>query len=446
MKITIHRGTHEIGGSCVELEHEGSRLIIDIGMPIVKPGGSEGEKFDFKALEGKSIELLLSEGILPSVPDLYESVKSNLIDGILVSHSHQDHYGFLNYVSQTIPVYIAEISKHLINLACIFTPLKVGIQNYIPMYAGQKFTCGKFTVTPYLMDHDAFNAYAFHIKAGNASILYSGDFREHGRKHGTLDYLIDKLKDDIDVFLIEGTTIGNEPTQVISEEDVEYRIEKIIRNNADKIVMACAAAQNIDRLVSIYRAAKKTRRQFVIDLYAACVLKMISDISPYGTRIPRPSENFPEIRVFVPKWLEKDLRKNNLGKLVDQFKDYRIDSKEIAKNSSNIILLYRTSLLNDIKCIHKRYIDITGISFIYSMWEGYYNEKEWEKTRKFIEGCQMQIEQLHASGHAYPDTLHKAVDSIRAKLLIPVHTFYPELYEGFKCKVKYLQDGDIYII
>ena len=36
MKIIIHRGTHEIGGSCVEIRSKKSRILIDIGMPLVK--------------------------------------------------------------------------------------------------------------------------------------------------------------------------------------------------------------------------------------------------------------------------------------------------------------------------------------------------------------------------------------------------------------------------
>ena len=39
MNITIHRGTHEIGGSCVELSSGKSRILLDFGIPLVKVGG-----------------------------------------------------------------------------------------------------------------------------------------------------------------------------------------------------------------------------------------------------------------------------------------------------------------------------------------------------------------------------------------------------------------------
>jgi ribonuclease J len=43
MKIIIHRGTHEIGGSCVEIKSKKSRILIDIGMPLVK---KDGDRFN----------------------------------------------------------------------------------------------------------------------------------------------------------------------------------------------------------------------------------------------------------------------------------------------------------------------------------------------------------------------------------------------------------------
>jgi ribonuclease J len=34
MNITIHSGSKEIGGSCVEVESQGKWLLIDLGLPL----------------------------------------------------------------------------------------------------------------------------------------------------------------------------------------------------------------------------------------------------------------------------------------------------------------------------------------------------------------------------------------------------------------------------
>lgn len=51
MRIRIYRGTHEIGGSCVELQSGDSRIIIDLGLPLVEKDGS---RFDSNQLHSQS--------------------------------------------------------------------------------------------------------------------------------------------------------------------------------------------------------------------------------------------------------------------------------------------------------------------------------------------------------------------------------------------------------
>ena len=61
MELTIHRGTKEIGGTCVELRTNNSRIIVDLGIPLVSV--RKDQPFDSKVLEGKSVKQLLDLGI-----------------------------------------------------------------------------------------------------------------------------------------------------------------------------------------------------------------------------------------------------------------------------------------------------------------------------------------------------------------------------------------------
>ena len=39
VKIIVHRGTEEIGGNCVEVRTDSTRIILDVGMPLVDENG-----------------------------------------------------------------------------------------------------------------------------------------------------------------------------------------------------------------------------------------------------------------------------------------------------------------------------------------------------------------------------------------------------------------------
>ncbi len=43
MKFKIHRGTKEIGGSCVEVWTDNTRILLDVGMPFVEKDGKDFE-------------------------------------------------------------------------------------------------------------------------------------------------------------------------------------------------------------------------------------------------------------------------------------------------------------------------------------------------------------------------------------------------------------------
>ena len=57
MRIVIRRGTHEIGGSCVELQAQGKRLLVDIGMPLVN---EDGTRFSSEGLTICTLACLIS--------------------------------------------------------------------------------------------------------------------------------------------------------------------------------------------------------------------------------------------------------------------------------------------------------------------------------------------------------------------------------------------------
>ncbi len=114
MKVTIHRGAKEVGGTCIELQSENSRILIDFGLPLVD---EDKEQFDSKKIKNKSKEDLIKSGVLPDIKGLYKG-EQPAFDAILLSHPHQDHYGLLSFVHPDIHIYLSEGCKELIEVTC----------------------------------------------------------------------------------------------------------------------------------------------------------------------------------------------------------------------------------------------------------------------------------------------------------------------------------------
>ena len=106
MKITIHRGTQEIGGSCVEIWTDTTRIVVDFGMPLVN---KDKTPFNSNSLKKLSHKELISQGILPGIEGLYENSGNTTL---IVYHAHQDHYGLMKYLNKNCPVYLGKQQKY----------------------------------------------------------------------------------------------------------------------------------------------------------------------------------------------------------------------------------------------------------------------------------------------------------------------------------------------
>jgi len=427
MNFKIHRGTKEIGGSCVEIWTQSTRIVVDFGMPLVNP---DKTKFDSRAIKNLSAKELLRKRILPEIKDLYEN-KCNT--SLLLSHAHQDHFGLIKYVNKNCKIYLGRATQKLIEITSIFTNQDLQVLNSQHFESGKPFFIGDIEITPYLMDHSAFDSYAFLIKADGKSLFYSGDFRIHGRKTKAFDWFSYNIQKNIDYVLLEGTTIGRFDKKFPTESEIETEFVDTFKASKG-INLIYTSGQNIDRLVSIYRACKRTGKTLAIDFYIANVLK---DLSEFAT-IPYPSNNFPEIKVFFPYRLSRMISNKGDENLLYRFKDYKITKEQIGEQFAKTVMIVRPSMLNDLE-------NIKGLEdgiFIYSMWDGYKKEKTTKKFIDFLVSKGVTEKQIHTSGHADRDALKRMIEVLNPKNLVPIHTFEGDEYEKIFTGTKVLKIND----
>lgn len=438
MNFLIHRGTHEIGGSCIEVWTDTTRIILDMGMPLVV---SEGEPFDARSLKGKSTPDLVEEGILPNVEGLYQKSKGMPIDGVLLSHPHQDHYGFLSYISGDIPVHLSEPAHILIDILRMFTGKGMNIKRVEYYEHSAAFTIGDITITPYLQDHSAFSAFGFHINDGEKSLYYTGDFRGHGRKGKLLQYMQSTFPTGIDALLMEGTNIPRGVKPAKKESELEKELRGIFQNNDNGLTLFAASGQNIDRLVTFYRAAKSTGKDLVIDLYTAYVLYRLGDFNP---SLPRPSGSWKNLRIYYFKHHADALVREGLRSVLYKFKPWKVEAEDIEETPGHFIMMIRSG-----KYPEKFIKNYRGQAhkYIYSLWAGYQEQETTKEFTDLLANRGFEYTKVHTSGHADVPTLQWMAKIINPSTIIPIHTFQPDEFQRhFSQPVKVLEDGEVFTL
>lgn len=173
LKARAHRGACQIGVSCVELEAEGRRLVLDLGLPL--EAGFDGNVAlpDIAGLDGEDPSLL----------------------GVVISHGHPDHWGLVGQLAANVPVYVGAATERLLAEAVFFAPTGIDLRASGHLRDHETLRLGPFAVTPFLVDHSGFDAYALLIEADGRRIFYSGDLRATGRKGRLFERLVNDPPD-----------------------------------------------------------------------------------------------------------------------------------------------------------------------------------------------------------------------------------------------------------
>ena len=426
MQITIYRGAKEIGGTLIEVKTDTNRILIDAGYPLFlnkEPIGDDIAKLPHTEL--------LTLGVLPKIEGLYTWDDADF-DAVLISHAHIDHYGLLKYINSAIPVYMSAGTERLVQISQRFKicdSFDLEVRNF-KMY--QPFQIGDIKIKPYLMDHSAFDAAAFEINAEGKTVIYSGDFRGHGRKSVCLDRFIETAKKRPDILLVEGSVIGRLDEQMMTEREVEDAVVERIKGVNLPLLFQCSS-QNIDRLVSFYRAALRLKRIFVVDIYTANVLYELRQL---GNKLPYPSLEYPNIKVFFPYRLTQRIF-NDIGEeYARRFSEYHISREQLKTAQNSIIMASRPSMRMDIeKCgLHD------GV-FLYSLWKGYRDRASQQIFEKALENAGFSLEMLHTSGHATVVDIRRVIDGLDPQKLVPIHTMDPDAFRDFSDKTELKDDG-----
>jgi len=378
--IKIYQG-NQIGGCITVISTDAAKIVIDFGESL--PGAEIVENIDFD----------------------WENEK---VDAVFFTHYHGDHIGRFMEIPNDVHLYLGETTwKVLWNLnnALGNTDITDHLDSRPNMHfieINRSITIGDINVTPYSVDHSAFDAYMFLVETPDKNILHTGDYRDHGHrghiiKNGKdtnimLEVIRRHVKDNgkrkIDVLITEGTMMGTR------RNDKRYSEKQMLKDAKDlfkehKYVFLKISSTNADSLATFYHAAKENGMGFYANKYVLSQLdtfaeagKQYTDFYDFSEKWPilaRPKDNASDSYLRSYNWQRKHMREEGFVMIVSEYEYYEDIMEEFA----------------DLETI-----------MIYSLWKGYIDENTGKGAynAKLAEFCKKHNAiDMHTSGHAYCD-------------------------------------------
>jgi len=461
MKLTFYGGIKEIGGNKILLEADSTRIFLDFGKnygrfseffeEYLQPRTIHGLK-DYLELELLPLRnnIYRNDLIKILIKEKYSKLKEYLktdIDGILISHAHLDHTGFLSFVNETIPVFVSNTSMlaikafqtirpHNLESEILFVNKRIKNTSKKNISSHQSagrvnrnfqtvndlipFKIKNIEITPIPTSHSIPGALMYFIKTRKHNILYTGDFRID--KSSKKDYynILKPFKDQgIDILITEGTRINDE--KPVSENEVYEKSLEILKK-VKQLILIDYTFSDVTRFNTLCKIAKKLKRTLVIPTKNYYYLRYLNE----GLKLSNPLSGvkiYNREKCIVPLW-EKDLLENYDTVTVSQ----------LNRSQSKYILVLNYFQINELIDIKPK----EGSYFLHAITEPHSEESELSEERflNWIDFFKLsRPERSHASGHISKNELADFIKFMDPKLVIPIHTQNPEKFKDFCSKV-----------
>lgn len=389
-EIKVLRG-NQIGGCVVLISTSQAKICIDYGENLP---GQEGEE--------------------KTAPLDWEAEK---VGGVFFTHYHGDHMGGFLKIPAHIPLYMGEVTRQVMlnirnalhkdeEVAALSDRSRVR-----ELSAKHPIGVGDIRVTPYMVDHSAYDAYMFLIETPDKTILHTGDYRNHGYRGKALfdvieKYIICRGRRPVDVLITEGTMMSRTGERVYSEAELRNEAKELFRDH--RHVFLLCSSTNLDSLASFYQAGNFYGMGMYGNSYVYSQLKAFRETA--GKITPYYDFKYAyEVRFHF------------------KLPGLSITQEQFMRERGFVTVIKGEPAYE--KWI-ERFADLNPI-VVYSMWKGYL--EPWRKA--YDKGLHDFVEKyhaipLHTSGHAPAEVIAEVINRVSPReAIIPIHT---ENAKGFQ--------------
>ena len=479
-KLTFYGGVNEIGGNKILLEDNGTKIFLDFGMSFGTVNKYFSEFLQPRKCNG--LGDFIEFGLIPDLKGFYRldflehmgrPHEDLEFQGVLLSHAHADHASYVNHLREDLPIYCSDETYHILKALndtgsgsftditdltkCFETyvnkkgeesrktalshPDIVVQRKYCTFKFKKKFKIDDLEIEAYSVDHSLSGASGYIIHTSSGTIVYTGDFRFHGRRENeTVEFMEACKAEKPDLLIIEGTRVEEENSKKESEvEDEIYGIS----SKAKGLSLCNWSIRDTDRMLSFLNAAKKMDKKLAISLKQAYLLEELSKC--VGTNTPSVDDENIELYANRKSWgligtgcCEK-MRNQDYDTWERPYLDRAICYKDLKDNQANYLMFCSNFDLKELVDIKPS----VGSVYIKSVCEPFDAEMEidWERIENWIKHFGMNVSSTHVSGHASGLQLKDFVEQVSPKTIIPIHTESAKAFEKWSSEIHILKEA-----
>jgi ribonuclease J len=246
VRVVFLGGLGEIGRNCACIEVDGRILVLDCGI-----------MFPDQDMPGVDL-------VLPDFSYLRENAER--VDGVVLTHGHEDHTGGLAFLLRdlSIPIYGSELTVGLARNRIDEAGLSDRTE-YIAVTDGERRRIGPCDVEFIPVTHSVPNAFAIAFHTPQGVILHSGDFKldlqpVDGRRTDLAR--IGALAEGPGIaLLLSDSTNAEEPGFTASESTVGVTLRRVFATRSGRRVIVACFASHIHRNQQVVDAAVASGRR-----------------------------------------------------------------------------------------------------------------------------------------------------------------------------------------
>lgn len=381
-------GVGEIGKNMTAVQCGDSIIVLDCGL-----------MFPDEDMYGVDI-------VIPDIAWLLENAEK--VQGIFLTHGHEDHIGALPYVLRDlkVPVWGTRLTLGLVRPKLDERGIEDAVLNEVE--AGDRVQAGPFEVEFIAVSHSIPDACSLAVHSPAGTVILTGDFRfdptpVDGRK-ADLSRLAELGREGVLALMSDSTNVER-PGFGESERRLTDTFDRIFANSRGRIIVACFAS-NIHRVQQVADMTIKHNRQMAV--IGRSMEQNVATARSLGY-------------LQIPDWAMIDIKQ------IDSREPSQVTIMTTGSQGEPLSVLSRVAMDD-----HKKIRIEQGDTVIISAKPIPGNEALVQRVinNLFKRGAEViydDIEPVHVSGHANKEELRLMLSLVKPRYVIPVHGEYRHL-------------------